>query len=167
MSDEERSHVFNVCLNVFWLSLESALRLRKKMEAINVICSPDMQRQPLVYRLDSLRDCVCVCERTDDASVLDTVQGSCPPGLPGFLPFHPSHSLQRAASTHPCRCPPNFNLEGKKRSKINKTDNLDKIRSLDVIHQFQFWPFACQLICLQVLSLEVHVCGGGFQTAGH
>lgn len=164
----KKAVLFNVCLNVFRFSLEAVRRLWKKMEAINVICSPDTQGQPLVYRLDSLGDRVCVCGYADDAGVLDKVQGSGPPGLPGFLPFHPSHSLQRAASTHPRLCPPNFNLEKKKRrSKINKTDNLGKIRSSDVIHQFQFWPFSCLLICLHVLSLEVHISGGGFQTAGN
>lgn len=130
------------------------------MEAITVICSPDMQGQPLVYRLHSLSN--PVCERTDDAGVLDTVQGSGPPGLTGFLSFHAVHSPQRAASTHPLPrlCPPWFNLE-EKRNKINKRDNLDKTRSSDVIHQFQFWPFACLLICLHVLFLEVHVSGEG------
>lgn len=115
VSEEERSSVFNVCLNVFRFSLEAARRLRTRMEAINIICSPDMQGQPLVYRLHSLSDRVCEC--ADDAGVLDTVQGSGPPGLPGFLPFHPSHSPQRAASTHPCRCPPNFNAEKKRDTK--------------------------------------------------
>lgn len=48
------------CLTCVWMccdfSLEAARRLWRKMEAINVICSPDMQGQPLVCRLHSLSE---------------------------------------------------------------------------------------------------------------
>lgn len=110
-----------------------------------------------------------VCVRADDACVLDTVQGSGPPGLPGFLPFHSGHSPQGAASTHPHPrlCPPCFILQKKRKKTINKTDNLDKTRSSGVTQPFQSRPLASLLICLCILFLEVHISGGAFQTSGN
>lgn len=144
---------------MFWFSLEAARRLRKKMEAINVICSPDMQGQPVVYRPDSLSDRVCEC--TDDAGVLDTVQGSGPPGLPGFLPFHPCHSLQRAASTHPCLCPPYFNFEeNKKQNKQDTNLRFDHLLVFLSAYTFSSWRFTSleESDCWQLVSLREEKC---------
>lgn len=100
-TEKERSAVLKVCMLI---SLKAAWCQWRRMEAITIICWPDLQGSlSFIY----LGECVCgvLC-------VLHTVPDKNPPGLPCFLPFHPRHSPQRAASTHPHpRCPPWFSLQ--------------------------------------------------------
>lgn len=137
-------------------------RWKQLMSSAHQIC-----RRSLSF-IDSIHS-GSVCARTDDACVLDTVQGSGPPGLPGFLPLS-----FRSQSTGSCiytstsaSLPSLLHLTEKKEKTINKTDNLDKTRSSDVTQEFQFRPFASLLICLCILFLEVHISGGAFQTSGN
>lgn len=109
--EKERSAVFNVCMLI---SLKAAWCQWRRMEAITIICWPDLQGSlSFMY----LGECACAV-----LCVLHTAPDKSPPGPPCFLPFHPCHSPQRAASTHPqpC-CPPWFSLQ-----IIHQTDNYNR-----------------------------------------